>query len=323
MSSQLPAPAGRNTFERIKRVNAKGNESWSARDLAQVLEYLNFRNFEPVIQKAKEACLKSGHAVADHFAQMRNMVNLGSGAQREVEDWALSRYACYLVIQNADPSKPLVALGQTYFAVQTRRQEMADDEAVKEDKMRLLLRAEMKKHNKNLAGVAKQSGVIDPLDYAIFMDHGYRGLYGGLGMRDIRERKRLKPKQQVLDHMGSTELAANLFRGTQTEEKLRRENVRPFQDRSREREFALTSCIFEPTHVGCYKVWRNSRAAKFARPFTNWAARCLRICPWPRASRKSRAGRRNGSKRDNLTQKSSPPSHLRLQPLSCGKRKVD
>ena len=226
MSSQLPAPAGSNTFERIKRVNAEGNESWSARDLAQVLEYLNFRNFEPVIQKAKEACIKSRHAVADHFAQMRNMVNLGSGAQREVEDWALSRYACYLVIQNADPSKPLVALGQTYFAVQTRRQEMADDEAVKEDKMRLLLRAEMKKHNKNLAGVAKQSGVIDPLDYAIFMDHGYRGLYGGLGMRDIRERKRLKPRQQVLDHMGSTELAANLFRATQTEEKLRRENVR-------------------------------------------------------------------------------------------------
>jgi DNA-damage-inducible protein D len=226
MSSQLPTPAGGNTFERIKRVNAEGNESWSARDLAQVLEYLNFRNFEPVIQKAKEACIKSGHTVADHFAETRNMVSIGSGAQREVEDWALSRYACYLVIQNADPSKPLVALGQTYFAVQTRRQEMADDEALKEDKMRLLLRAEMKKHNKNLAGVAKQSGVVDPLDYAIFMDHGYRGLYGGLGMRDIRERKRLKPRQQVLDHMGSTELAANLFRATQTEEKLRRENVR-------------------------------------------------------------------------------------------------
>ncbi len=226
MSSQLPAPAGSNTFERIKRVNADGNESWSARDLAQVLEYLNFRNFEPVVQKAKEACIKSGHAVADHFAEMRNMVSIGSGAQREVEDWALSRYACYLVIQNADPSKPLVALGQTYFAVQTRRQEMADDEALKEDKLRLLLRAEMKKHNKNLAGVAKQSGVVDPLDYAIFMDHGYRGLYGGLGMRDLRQRKRLKPKQNILDHMGSTELAANLFRATQTEEKLRRESVR-------------------------------------------------------------------------------------------------
>ena len=226
MSDQLPVPAASNTFERIKRVNSEGQESWSARDLARVLEYLNFRNFQPVIEKAKEACAKSGHAVADHFAEMRNMVGIGSGAQREVEDWSLSRYACYLVIQNADPGKPLVALGQSYFAVQTRRQELADDEALKEDKTRLLLRGEMKKHNKNLAGVAKQAGVIQPLDYAIFMDHGYRGLYGGLGMRDIRERKRLKAKQQVLDHMGSTELAANLFRATQTEEKLRRENVR-------------------------------------------------------------------------------------------------
>ena len=226
MSSQLPTPAGSNTFERIKRVNAEGHESWSARDLARVLEYTDFRNFTAVITKAREACAKSGHAVADHIVDINDMVNIGSGAQREVEDWALSRYACYLVIQNADPSKLLVALGQTYFAVQTRRQEMADDEALKEDKMRLLLRAEMKKHNKNLAGVAKQSGVVQPLDYAIFMDHGYRGLYGGLGMRDIHQRKRLKPKQHVLDHMGSTELAANLFRATQTEEKLRRENVR-------------------------------------------------------------------------------------------------
>lgn len=226
MSNQLPVPAASNTFERIKRANQSGAEFWSARDLARVLEYSEFRHFSPVIEKAREACQKSGHRVEDHFEQILDMVNIGSGAQREVQDWKLSRYACYLVIQNADPGKPLVALGQTYFAVQTRRQEMADDETLKEEKTRLLLRAEMKKHNKNLAGVAKQAGVIQPLDYAIFMDHGYRGLYGGLGMRDIHERKRLKPKENVLDHMGSTELAANLFRATQTEEKLRRENVR-------------------------------------------------------------------------------------------------
>jgi DNA-damage-inducible protein D len=226
MSEQLPAPVASNTFERIKRLNPEGHESWSARDLARVLEYLNFRNFQPVIDKAKEACAKSGQAVDDHFAEMRNMVGIGSGAQRELEDWMLSRYACYLVIQNADPSKPLVALGQSYFAVQTRRQELADDEVLKENRTRLGLRAEMTKHNKNLAGVAKQSGVVQPLDYAIFMDHGYRGLYGGLGRRDIHERKRLKPKEHILDHMSSTELAANLFRTTQAEDKLRRENVR-------------------------------------------------------------------------------------------------
>ena len=226
MSDQLPVPAASNTFERIKSVSSDGNEFWSARELARVLEYTDFRNFIAVLTKAREACVNSGHAVADHFVDINEMVSIGSGAQRSVEDWALSRYACYLVIQNADPGKPLVALGQNYFAVQTRRQELADDKALKEDRTRLLLRAEMKKHNKNLAGVAKQAGVIQPVDYAIFMDHGYRGLYGGLGMRDIRERKRLKDKEHVLDHMGSTELAANLFRATQTEEKLRRENVR-------------------------------------------------------------------------------------------------
>jgi len=226
MSEQLPAPAASNTFERIKRVNPAGAEFWSARELARVLEYSEFRHFLPVLEKAREACLNSSHRVEDHFEQILEMVSIGSGAQRPVEDWKLSRYACYLVIQNADPSKPLVALGQNYFAVQTRRQELADDESLKEDQRRLLLRAEMKKHNKNLAGVAKQAGVVQSVDYAVFMDHGYRGLYGGLGMRNIHERKRLKPKEQVLDHMGSTELAANLFRATQTEEKLRRENVR-------------------------------------------------------------------------------------------------
>ncbi len=226
MSVPLPVPAASNTFERIKRVRPDGGEFWSARELARVLEYTDFRNFIAVIAKAREACVNSGHKVSDHFVDITEMVGIGSGAQRPVEDWALSRYACYLVIQNADPGKPLVALGQSYFAVQTRRQELAEDDPLKEDQKRLLLRQEMTKHNKHLAGVAKQSGVVQPVDYAIFMDHGYRGLYGGLGVRDIHQRKRLKPKEHVLDHMGSTELAANLFRATQTEEKLRRENVR-------------------------------------------------------------------------------------------------
>ncbi len=226
MSEQLAVPPASNTFERIKRVNSDGAEFWSARELARVLEYTDFRNFIAVIAKAREACANSGHAVADHFVDITEMVGIGSGAHRAVEDWAPSRYACYLVIQNADPGKPLVALGQTYFAVQARRQELADDRALKEDQKRLLLRAEMKKHNKHLAGVPKLSGVVKPLDYAIFMDHGYRGLHGGLGMRDVHQRKRLKPKEHILDHMGSTELAANLFRATQTEEKLRRESIR-------------------------------------------------------------------------------------------------
>ena len=233
MSNPLPAPSASNTFERIKRTNPAGDEYWSARELAKTLEYADFRNVATVIAKAREACTNSGHCVADHFVDLTEMVPIGSGAWRPIEDWALSRYACYLVIQNADPSKPLVALGQSYFAVQTRRQELADEEVLKEDKTRLQLRAEMKKHNKNLAGVARQAGVVQPLDYAIFMDHGYRGLYGGWTAKDIHQRKRLKPKDHVLDHMSSTELAANLFRATQTEEKLRRENVRSKEQANR------------------------------------------------------------------------------------------
>lgn len=224
MSDELSSPAA-NTFERIKRVNDRGGEFWSARELARVLEYTDFRNFITVINKARQACTNSGRAVPDHFVDVTEMVGIGSGAWRPVEDWALSRYACYLVIQNADPTKPLVALGQNYFAIQTRRQELADDEALKEEQKRLMLRREMKKHTKHLASAAQQAGVVQPLDYAIFMDHGYRGLYGGLGTCDIQERKRVNAKENILDRMGSTELAANLFRATQTEERLRRENI--------------------------------------------------------------------------------------------------
>jgi len=223
MSNDLTGTAP-NTFERIKRVNDQGGEFWSARELARVLEYTDFRNFITVMGKARQACANSRRTVSDHFVDITEMVGIGSGAWRPIEDWALSRYACYLIIQNADPGKPLVALGQNYFAVQTRRQELADDESFKEEQKRRLLRLEMKKHSNHLASAAREAGV-QPADYAAFMDHGFRGLYGGLGVQEVRERKKLPPQEDVLDRMGSAELAANLFRATQTEEKLRREKV--------------------------------------------------------------------------------------------------
>jgi DNA-damage-inducible protein D len=211
-------------FERIRRANATGMEFWSSRDFAQVLGYADYRNFEQVVQKARTACFNSGHPLEDHFVDITEMVEIGSGAKRPLKTVYLSRYACYLIVQNADPAKEIVAIGQTYFAIQTRRQELADQATEKE--RRLLLREEMKLHNVKLAGAAKDAGVIEPVDYAIFQNHGYMGLYGGLGAQDIHRRKRLKKGQQILDHMGSTELAANLFRATQTEEKLRREKIK-------------------------------------------------------------------------------------------------
>jgi DNA-damage-inducible protein D len=214
-------------FDAIRHEDEQGNEYWSARELAKLLGYTtNYRNFKPAIEKAKEACIKSGYNVADHFADMRNMVAIGSGAKRSTDDYHLSRYACYLLVENADPSKPIVALGQTYFAIQTRRQEIADELALmSEDELRLLRRGQMNIYNTQLAAAAHQSGVIEPIDFAIFNDHGYRGLYGGLGARDIHRRKGLKQRQQILDHMGSDELAANIFRASQTKQKLEREQI--------------------------------------------------------------------------------------------------
>ena len=211
-------------FERIRKVNEAGNEYWESRDLAEVLDYTQYRNFEVVIEKAKLACFNSGHRIEDHFADVSKMVEIGSGATREIKVTLLSRYACYLVIQNADPKKEIVAHGQTYFAIQTRRQELADGRI--EDERRVLLREEIRRHNVQLADAAKGAGVIEPIDYAIFQNHGYMGLYGGLRQEDIHRRKGLKKSQKILDHMGSTELAANLFRATQAEEKLRRDEVK-------------------------------------------------------------------------------------------------
>jgi DNA-damage-inducible protein D len=210
-------------FEGIRRVTEAGAEFWSSRDFATVLGYTDYRNFEQVMVKARMACFNSGQRVEDHFVEITDMVAIGSGAQRALKAVLMSRYACYLVIQNADPSKDIVALGQSYFAVQTRRQELTD-QRMEEDR-RLLLREELRTHNLRLAETAKTAGVVEPADYAVFQNHGYRGLYGELTAQDIHRRKGLKKSQQILDHMGSTELAANLFRATQTEEKIRRERI--------------------------------------------------------------------------------------------------
>ena len=214
-----------NPFEKIKQVKDDNIEFWYARDLALILEYKDWRNFLNVINKAKEACKNSNQDVSNHFGDITKMVELGSGSKREIDDIALSRYACYLIIQNADPSKEIIAKGQTYFAIQTRKQELQEFNIKTEEEKRLLLRQEMKTHNKQLADAAKDAGVIQPLDYAIFQDNGYKGLYGGLSQKDIHAKKGLKRSQKILDHMGSTELAANLFRATQTEEKLRKEKI--------------------------------------------------------------------------------------------------
>lgn len=215
-------------FEQIRHSDDDGNEYWSARDLALVLGYSGWQRFQAVIARARVACENSGQNPEDHFNLTVKMIGTGKGAERGVEDWHLSRYACYLIVQNADPNKEIVALGQTYFAIQTHRQELADQSALAEmdeEQQRLYVRDELKKHNKHLAATATTAGVQTAMDFAIFQDHGYRGLYGGIGARDIHARKGLKKSQQILDHMGSTELAANLFRATQTEEKLRRDNI--------------------------------------------------------------------------------------------------
>ena len=217
-------------FEQIKRVDENGAEYWSARDMAKVLEYLEYRNFLPVIKKAKEACANSQHKVEDHFVDMHDMIEIGKGGKRPVETVKLSRYACYLIVQNADPSKKVVANGQTYFAVQTRIAEIQQmdeyNRLTDEEEKRLFLRHQLAHHNSLLAETAKNAGVVESRDYAIFQNHGYKGLYGGLDAKDIHERKGLKKSQKILDHMGITELAANLFRATQAEDKLRRENIK-------------------------------------------------------------------------------------------------
>ncbi len=215
---------GINIFEDIKRVNEYGQEYWTARDLFLPLGYTEYSKFTPVIDRAMISCKNSGQNVSDHFAHVSEMIKIAIGTEKEtlrnVDNYSLSRYACYLIAQNGDPRKEEISTAQTYFAIQTRRQEIQDERI--EDSKRVLLRDEIKEHNKQLAQTAKKAGVFN---YANFQDFGYIGLYGGLRQKDIHVRKKLTKNEAILDHMGSEELAANLFRATQAESKLRRDNI--------------------------------------------------------------------------------------------------
>lgn len=213
-------------FEQIKQVDENGIEFWYARDLQGVLEYKEWRNFEKILQKAKEACEQNNNLLVDHFVEVNKMVELGSGAVRNLLDIKLSRYACYLVVMNGDPKKRPIALGQSYFAIKTRERELSEQfDELSEDEKRKSIRNELKEHNKSLCNTASASGVKTPVEFAIFQNKGYQGLYNGMTAKDIHKHKNLDKNEHILDNMGSTELAANLFRATQTEEKLRRENI--------------------------------------------------------------------------------------------------
>ena len=227
------------TFENIKRTDENGAEFWYARELQKALEYTEYGKFLPVIEKAIEACRKTGFDEGNHFAHVSEMVRIGSGAERKMDSYKLSRYACYLIVMNGDPRKEVIALGQTYFAVKTRQKEISDAATqLSEDEKRLAIRDEVTVRNKFLASSAKAAGVETPVDYAVFQNRGYQGLYNGLGMKDIHKRKGLKKNEQILDHMGATELAANLFRITQTDDKLRRENIKG-KEKANEAHFAV------------------------------------------------------------------------------------
>ena len=189
-----------------------------------MLGYADYRNFQSVIESARTACFNSGQRVEDHFVEVTEMVEIGSGHNVPCKTVMMSRYACYLVIQNADPAKEIVAQGQTYFAIQTRRQELSDEE-VEEQRRLAAARRKCGPTTPSLPMPPRMRASSNPTDYAIFQNHGYMGLYGGLGAQDIHRRKGLKKSEQILDHMGSTELAANLFRATQAEDKLRREKI--------------------------------------------------------------------------------------------------
>jgi DNA-damage-inducible protein D len=214
------------TFESIKHLREDGAEYWRARELAPVLEYVQWRNFQKVLERAMLACKNSGFNVTEHFAEVSKTIEMPKTAQKSIVDYELTRYACYLIVQNGDPRKEVIALGQTYFAIQTRRAEVAEAfNQLDENNKRLVVRGNIKQWNQLLAEAAHNAGVLTDEEFAIFQNAGYMGLYGGLTVADIHERKNLKKNEKILDFMGSTELIANLFRISQTEEKLKRDEV--------------------------------------------------------------------------------------------------
>lgn len=212
------------TFEDIKHIDEYGNEYWYARDLQKVLEYKEWRNFKVVIDKAITSCKNSKFNVFDHFVEANKMIEIGKTAKRKILDYKLSRYACYLIVQNADPSKEVVALGQTYFAVQTSKQEITEQEydSLSDDEKRLYQRNLTRRGNYTLQQVASSAGVKN---MAEFHNAGYRGLYNGETADDIFKRKKLRYREDILDNMNEDELIANLFRINQTKQKLLRDNI--------------------------------------------------------------------------------------------------
>ncbi|MFH1401504.1 MAG: DNA damage-inducible protein D [Parcubacteria group bacterium] len=219
MTDDIIPSAPHKNFEQIKKIDENGVEYWEARELLPLLGYENWQKAEEVIARAARACINSGQAVDNHFNRTVKMVKIGSNSMREVKDYKLDRYACYLIAQNGDPNKQEIALAQTYFTIQTRRQEIF--EQLPDSNKRVFIRNQVSDHNKRLFKTAKQAGVNN---FGLFNDAGYRGLYG-IPLSDIEKNKGIK-KGELLDRAGSTELAANLFRITQTDEKLKKDNIR-------------------------------------------------------------------------------------------------
>ncbi len=218
----LPA-VRQKTFEELRKINQYGAEYWNARDLQPLLGYTQWRRFEDAISRAKTSCRQSGNDPDHHFAGAGKMIILGKGGERQVPDYHLSRFACYLIAQNGDPRKPEIAGAQKYFAVQTRRQEVSDILAA--DRERLELRKQTSEEFRALSGAARDAGVQNKM-FGVFHDAGYKGLYNGKGVEDIKKFKRIDPKGNLMDRMNATELAANQFRMTQAREKLQKENIK-------------------------------------------------------------------------------------------------